>query len=81
MEGGDLSTAAPPERLRNESGAMRSAYCVLRRCGAADESWVAEKRYLLQVAMTAEPFMTDHLFLSPAITVKQLGLPPFHVVQ
>ncbi len=37
--------------------------------------------HLVQVAMTAGPFMTDHLFLSAATTVKQLGLPPFQVVQ
>ena len=37
--------------------------------------------YLLQVAMMVEPLSTDHL-LSPALTtVKQLSLPPFHMVQ
>jgi hypothetical protein len=43
--------------------------------------WFAQQAHLLQVAMTAGPFMTDHLFLSAATTVKQLGLRPFHVVQ
>src|ERR1700752_2055835 len=39
------------------------------------------KSYLLQVAMMVEPLSTDHL-LSPALTtVKQLSLPPFHMVQ
>ena len=37
--------------------------------------------HLLQVAMTAGPFMTDHLFLSAATMVKQLGLLFFQVVQ
>jgi hypothetical protein len=37
--------------------------------------------HLLQVAMTAGPFMMDHLFLSAATTVKHVGLPPLHVVQ
>src|SRR6516165_12668028 len=43
--------------------------------------WKSGAVYLLQVAMMVEPLSTDHL-LSPALTtVKQLSLPPFHMVQ
>ena len=52
---------------------------------ATTPAWVSNVEtspaYLVQVAITAGPFMTDHLFLSAATTVKQLGLPPFQVVQ
>ena len=47
--------------------------------GAPARDW--STCYLLQVAMMVEPLSTDHL-LSPALTtVKQLSLPPFHMVQ
>jgi hypothetical protein len=49
--------------------------------GATADRSQGGRAYLLQVAMTAGPFMMDHLFLSASTTVKQLGLPPFQVVQ
>jgi len=33
------------------------------------------------VAMTTDPFITDHLFVPLGITVKQLPALPFQVVQ
>ena len=37
--------------------------------------------HLLHVAMTTDPFITDHLFVPLGITVKQLSALPFQVVQ
>ena len=37
--------------------------------------------HLLHVAMTTDPFITDHLFVPLGTTVKQLSALPFQVVQ
>ena len=37
--------------------------------------------HLLQVAMTTDPFITDHLFVPLGMTVKQLSALRFQVVQ